>query len=103
LDSRAYQAVFETGGTPILGSYAILPMIGRREVAARPADHRRIETANRSQDVLAESGLVGERRAFVVYAPIDAAAKMLRELAEDHWIDAGDDLIAIDRNPGGFG
>src|SRR5205085_12671681 len=89
--------------TLILRSDAVLPVIGRGEIAARPADHGRIETANSREDILAKSLSIGQRRAFFVDAAVDAAAQMLGELTKDHWVDASDDLTGVDLDAGDAG
>ena len=55
---------------------------------------------SRLQHVAAEAALVGERRALVEDAAVDAAAEVLDEVAEDPAVDATDLAVEVDRDPG---
>ena len=67
-------------------SDAVLPMVGRDEAPARPADDRHLDLLQHFEDVGAEAVLVRELRLRVVDAAVDLVVEMLEERAEDHRI-----------------
>ena len=93
----------EPGGTLIARTDAILPVVAGAEIAARPPENRDLEIADRLQDVLAKSVLVGERAALLEDAAVDHAAEMLGEVAEQQRIDRADDAIGVELDAGDGG
>jgi hypothetical protein len=78
-------------------------VVAADEVAARPAQQGHPERSERVEDVAPEAALVGERRAFVEDAAVDAAPEMLDEAAEDAAVDAATLPIEVERDPGHTG
>ena len=82
----------------ILRADAILPAIGRDEIAAGIANQGRIEIANEAQHVAAKPVLVGGLVAGLINAAIDSPAEMLKKCAVDPVVDWTDRKILVDRD-----
>src|SRR5206468_7090557 len=72
----------QDGGTLVLGTDAVEPVVAGDEVAARIPHDRHAELADLLRDVLAEAVRVRERRARLVDAGVDRSAQVLEEGAE---------------------
>ena len=79
---------------------AVEPVIPAHEVPARPPEHGDPERADRVQHVPPEPARVAQGRALVVHAPVDAAAEVLDEVAEDPPVHGADPAGEVDRDPG---
>src|SRR6185436_12234399 len=76
---------------------AVAPMVLVGKTAAGPADLRRLDLFQRSDDVVADAAGVRNRRVFAhPDALVDAMAEMLREMAVDVGIDDGAGLAGLD-------
>ncbi len=84
----------------VLRADAVLPVIAGDEVAARPAQDRHAEVLHGPHDVGAVPVRVGERAALVVDAPVDHAAEVLGEAAEEPRVHVADDAVDVDLDPG---
>lgn len=80
----------------ILGADAVLPVVAGRKIAAGPAQERNVQVARGFEHVFAEAVAIGERRAFVVDATIDAAAEMLGEIAVDFAVDGANLAVEVE-------
>ena len=82
---------------PVAGrADAVGPVVPAHEVAARPAEHRHAERADRLQHVPPEAARIAERRALLEDAAVDAAAEVLDEVAEDPPIHGADPAGEVD-------
>ncbi len=93
----------EAARAAVLGPHAVLPVIGGDEIAAGPAQDGQAQALHRAQHVLAEALGIGERRAFLVNAAVNAAPQVLDEAAEDHRVHPGNHLFGVDLDPGYVG
>src|SRR5205823_4670344 len=80
--------------TCIARTDAVDPVIAADEIAARPAQHRHVESARGIQHVGTKAALVRKRRTFVEDAAVNAPPEVLDELAEDASVEAT--YLAID-------
>src|SRR5690606_19691161 len=77
---------------------AIAPAIAGDEISARIANHRDAQAPQRIQHVGAQPVGVGEGRAGVVNAAVDAAAQVLGKSAEDVAVDGSQRAVNVDLN-----
>src|SRR5580693_6898907 len=78
----------------------IRPVVVADEVAARPAQHAHPQLAQQAQHVVAEAALVGQRRALLVDAAVDAAAQVLDEAAEHLAVELAEGPGGVDGDAG---
>src|SRR5207237_5053492 len=84
--------------TPVPGPDAVEPVIAADEVAARPSQDGNAQRPRRVQHVAPKTARVGERRALVVDAAVNATADMLDELTEDAAVHRSEASPEVDRN-----
>ena len=75
---------------------AVLPVVARGEVAARPAEDRQAEPAGGVHDVAPVAVGIRERAPFLEDAAVDAAAEVLGEIAEDVRVHLADHAVGIE-------
>src|SRR5690606_37018327 len=80
------------------GTYAILPVIARDEIAAGVAHDGGAEFAYQLQHVATETSLIGAGVVRLVNSAIDATAKMFDEGAEQPSVGGADGEVAIEKN-----
>src|ERR1035438_5543589 len=87
---------FQAGRTAVARSYAVHPVVIRREVSSGPAEKCHVHLSGGIEHVAAESVRVRERRAFFEDAAIDAPAEVLDEVPIDQRVDVSDHTLGFD-------
>ena len=88
----------EPGRALLARADAVLPVVGRDEVAAGIAHDRDVEIPDQLRDVAPHPVLVGGRVVGLVDAGVDGAAEMLEEGAVDTIVDPGNRIVLVRRH-----
>ena len=75
---------------------ALLPGISRDEAAAGPADDRRLDLAQRLDDIAAKAVFVRQVAARVINAAVDLPVEVLEEMPEDFEVARAVDVVGQD-------
>ena len=92
---RGVPGQVEPGRALLARADAVLPVVGRHEVAAGIADDRHVELAHEVDHVATHAVGVGGRMAGLVDAGVDGAAEVFEERAIEPVVDGRDGVVAM--------